>query len=58
MFKLSRAWNEGEVLIAAVAEFTHDGHIYEIFKRGDQDAVFISRATDFDLEDEAIAFVE
>lgn len=57
-FKLSREWNEGEELEAAIAEFTHNGHVYEIFKRGEQNAEFIARASDFDLEDEAIAFVE
>jgi len=57
-FKLSREWNEGEELEAAIAEFTHDGYLYEIFKRGQQDAEFIARAAAFGLEGEAIAFIE
>ena len=57
-FKLSREWNEGEELETAIAEFTHDGYLYEIFKRGEQDAEFIARAADFNLEDEASTFVE
>jgi hypothetical protein len=57
-FAMSRSWNEGEELEAAITEFTHDGYLYEIFKRGEQDAEFIARAADFGLEDEAIAFVE
>ena len=51
-FKLSRDWNEGEKLESAIAEFTHDGYLYEIFKSGEQDAEFIARAAEFNLEHE------
>ncbi len=57
-FTRSRAWTAGEELEAAITEFTHNGHLYEIFKRGEQDAEFISRAAEFGLEDEAISFVK
>ena len=56
--KMSRDWHEGEELDAALAELTQDGHLYEIFKCGEGDADFIARAADFNLENEAIAFVD
>ena len=34
----------------------HNGHLYEIFKRGEQDAEFISQCAESGLEDEAISF--
>lgn len=57
-FEPERNWEEGEALEAAITEFTSDGHVYEIFKRTEQDAEFISRAADFGLEEEAIEFVK
>jgi hypothetical protein len=57
-FELSREWNDGEELAAAVAEFTHDGYIYEVFKRGEEDADFIARAADFGLEEKAERYCE
>ena len=36
-------------LEAAITEFTQMAILYEIFKRGEQDAEFISRAAEFGL---------
>lgn len=55
---LERDLADEELLDAAIAQFTEDGYVYEIFIRGEQDAEFITCATDFGLEDEAIAFCE
>lgn len=56
--RLSRDWEDGEELAAAIEEITHDGYLYEIFKCGDEDAEFIARAKDFNLAEKAREFVK
>ena len=52
-FEPTRAWNEGEEMKAAIAEFTEDGYVYEIFESETERNDFVARAADFGLENEA-----
>jgi hypothetical protein len=54
-YKMSRDWRDGEILLAAVSEFTNDGYFYKIFKYGDKAELkdFIECAQSFGMGDEA-----
>ena len=56
-FEPTRAWNEGEEMKAAIAEFTEDGYVYEIFESETERNDFVARAADFGLENEATEFL-
>lgn len=53
-FKMSREWVDGEEFEAALSELTGDGYIYEVFKRGEQDAEFLNRAIELGVDSDKI----
>lgn len=56
-FTPSREWAEGEELATAIEYLEHDGHLFEAFESGAQDAEFIERARELVNDDEVDEFV-